>query len=84
MPLNTVANQFLAALGLERLFEKAVEQHLSHVYWKILMSYRKEVQFERARLMRQVPMDYLQVRRLDRELEDINTSLRDIELERLY
>ena len=52
MALNTVTNQFLAALGVERRLEKAAEDHLQHFYWKILTAYRKEVQYERARLMR--------------------------------
>lgn len=83
MALNTVTNQFLAAMGIERSLEKAAEDHLQHFYWKILTSYKKEVQYERARLMRKAPMDYKAVRDLDRELDDITGRLREIELEQM-
>lgn len=81
MALNTVTNQFLAALGLERSLERATERHLSHLYLKILTAYRTEVQYERARLMRQNPLDYRAVRKMDHELDDITRRLRDMELE---
>ncbi len=83
MALNTVTNQFLAALGIERRLEKAVEEHLQHFHWKILTAYRAEVQYERAKLMRRTPMDYRAVRNLDRELDDITCRLRDMELEQM-
>lgn len=84
MALNTVTNQFLAALGLERYLGREAERHLEHLYWKILAEYRKEVQYERARLMRQNPLDYRAVRKLDHELDDITQRLREMELERSY
>ena len=83
MALNTVTNQFLAALGVERRLEQAAEDCLQHFYWKILIAYKKEVQYERARLMRQSPMNYKAVRDLDRELDDITSRLRDMELEQM-
>ena len=83
MALNTVTNQFLAALGIERRLEKAVEDHLRHFHWKVLTAYRAEVQYERAKLMRRTPLDYRAVRNLDREMDDIHTRLRDMELEQM-
>lgn len=83
MALNTVTNQFLAAQGVERRLEQAAEDYLQHFYWKILTAYRREVQYERARLMRQTPMNYRAVRDLDRELDDITSRLREVELEQM-
>jgi len=80
MDRKTVTHHFIAALGLERIFEKATSDYLSHFYQQILAEYRKEVQVERARLMRASPMDYRRVRAMDRELEEIATLLREREM----
>jgi transcription initiation factor IIE alpha subunit len=80
MDRKTVTRHFLAALGLERLFERATRDYLSHFYQQILIEYRKEVQVERARLMRMSPMDYRKVRAMDRELDEITTMLREREM----
>lgn len=80
MDRKTVTAHFIAALGLERIFEKATSDYLGHFYQQILVEYRKEVQVERARLMRASPMDYRKVRAMDRELDEITTMLREREM----
>jgi hypothetical protein len=80
MVKETATAHFIAALGLERLFEKATRDYLSHFYQRVLVEYRKEVQVERARLMRQCPLDYRKVRMLDRELDDISAMIREREM----
>lgn len=81
--MNTVTNQFLASMGITRPLERAAEEHLKHFYFKVLTTYRTEIQYERARLMRQSPMDYRAVRQLDRDLDDITSRLRQLELEQM-
>jgi hypothetical protein len=78
---STVAGQFLAALGLERLMELAVQAHLVHFRRKILVEYSREARFGRARLLRCNPLDYRKVRDMDRALEEAAARLREMELE---
>ena len=78
---NTVSNHFLAAVGLEQQLNRAAQSYLEHFYWKILTSYRTEMQYERARLMRQNPLDYRAVREMDREMDDVSRRLRQMEQE---
>lgn len=80
MDRKTATRHFLAAIGLEKLFERATRDYLGHFYQQILVEYRKEVQVERARLMRASPMDYRKVRAMDRELEEIAQMLREREM----
>lgn len=75
---DTVSNHFLAALGIHFQFDRVINTQLQHFYLKALNEYRKEVQVERARLMRQVPCDYRAVRKLDREMDDVSCQLREI------
>ncbi|TAL33700.1 MAG: hypothetical protein EPN97_09270 [Alphaproteobacteria bacterium] len=81
MGRSVVAGQFLAAVGLETLMERAAHAYLQHFYRKILIEYSRETRFERARLMRQSPLDYRRVRELDRALEEATERLRDLEFE---
>lgn len=83
MALNTVTSQFLAALGLERSLDREMEAHARAFYRRMLVAYRQEMQYERARLMRQSPMDYKTVRQMDRDLDAITRRLRELELEQL-
>jgi hypothetical protein len=61
--------------------ERAAEAYLHYFYRKLLVEYGKEMRYERARLMRQAPMDYRRVREMDRSLEDLTARLQDIEFE---
>lgn len=81
MTRRTVTAQFLAALGLEHLMEQAVQAHMAHFRRKILIEYSREARYERARLMRQNPLDYRKVREMDRALEEAAALLRAAELE---
>lgn len=83
MALKTVTNQFLAALGLERRLNAELEAHAQDFYRKMLITYREEMRYERARLMRQSPMDYRAVRDMDRDMESVTRRLRELELEQL-
>ena len=81
MVRSRVSGQFLAAWGLDKLMERMAEAYLQHFYRKLLIEYGKEMRYERARLMREVPMDYRRVREMDRGLEEVTGRLRDIEFE---
>jgi len=81
MGRSVVAGQFLAAVGLDTLMERAAHAYLQHLYRKVLAEYSREVRLERARLMRQSPLDYRRVRELDRELDEATERLRDLEFE---
>lgn len=83
MALKTVTNQFLAALGLEHRLNTELEAHAQVFYRKMLITYRQEMRYERARLMRQSPMDYRAVRDMDRDMEAVTRRLRELELEQL-
>lgn len=76
---NTVLNHFVAAVGVEKQLEKTAEAHLQDFYITILKQYRREAQYERARLLLKKPLDYRAVRDLDRELDDIVWKLREME-----
>ncbi|MBL8713709.1 MAG: hypothetical protein JNM12_12485 [Alphaproteobacteria bacterium] len=81
MALNTVTNQFLAALGIEHAFERATVATLAGFHLQLLKLYCVEAKIERARLMRQNPLDYQALRAMDRELEEVACLLREIEME---
>ncbi len=81
MALNTVTNPFLAALGIEHALERATVATLAGFHLQLLKLYRVEAQVERARLMRQNPMDYHALRAMDRELEEVNFLMRELEME---
>ena len=81
MVRSRVSGQFLAAWGLDRLMEKAAQAYLRYFYRKLLIEYSKETRYERARLMRQTPLDYQRVREMDRSLEEVTARLTDIEFE---
>lgn len=83
MALNTVTNQFLAALGLEYNLNNAMQAHAQAFYRKMLLTYSQEMRYERARLMRQNPMDYRAVRAMNRDLDALTRRLRELELEQL-
>jgi hypothetical protein len=83
MGRSVIAGQFLAAVGLESLMECAAHACLQHFYRKILIEYSREARFERARLMRQSPLDYRRVRELDRVLEEAIGRLQELEFEQL-
>lgn len=81
MRRSVVAGQFLAAVGLDTLMERAAHAYLLYLYRKILIEYGREARFERARLMRQSPMDYRRVRDMDRALEEATERLQGLEFE---
>jgi hypothetical protein len=81
MDRNRVSGQFLAAWGLHKLMERAAEAYLQHFYGKLLAEYAREMRYERARLMRQTPLDYRRVREMDRSIEEHTALLRDLEFE---
>lgn len=83
MALKTVTNQFIAALGLEHRLNSEMQAHAQAFYRKMLINYRQEMRYERARLMRQCPMDYRAVRDMDRDLDALTRRLRELELEQL-
>ena len=84
MALNTVTNPFLAALGVEHALERATVATLAGFHLQLLKLYCVEAKIERARLMRQNPMDYHALRAMDRELDEINLLMRDIEMEQRF
>lgn len=77
---NSFNQHFLAAVGVEQEMKRVAEGHLQVFYQNILSEYRKEAQYERARLMRQTPMNYRAVRNMDHELEEIDRQLRSMEM----
>ncbi|MDI1229382.1 MAG: hypothetical protein PSY14_17010 [bacterium] len=81
MALNSVTNPFLAALGIEHALERATVATLAGFHLQLLKLYRVEAQVERARLMRQSPLDYHALRAMDRELEEVNFLMREIDME---
>lgn len=81
MRRSVVAGQFLAAVGIDILLERAAHAYLQYFYRKILLEYSREARFERARLMRQSPMDYRRVRDMDRALEEATERLQGLEFE---
>lgn len=81
MALNAVTNQFLAALGVEHALERATVATLAGFHLQLLKLYCVEAKIERARLMRQNPLDYGALRAMDRELDEVICLLRDLEME---
>jgi len=81
MALNSGTNQFLAALGVEHALERATVATLAGFHLQLLKLYCVEAKIERARLMRQNPLDYGALRAMDRELEEVICLLRDLEME---
>lgn len=84
MFLETVATQFLAAVGMEPLLHRATQQHWQRFYYDTLLECRREAQYKRGRLLQANPLDYRAVRALDHEMEEISNLLRDIELEQSF
>ena len=81
MDPKRVSTHFVAAMGLEHLLNRMAEIYLRIVLKAIIGEYRKEAQYERARLMRQNPLDYRAVRQMDFELEDVRRRLQRMEME---
>ena len=79
MALNTVTNPFLAALGVEHALERATVATLAGFHLQLLKLYCVEAKIERARLMRQNPMDYHALRAMDREIEEVGALLHEIQ-----
>ena len=84
MDLKRVSTQFLASLGLEHLINRVIEAYLQRVCHHLLQEYRKEAQVERARLMRQSPLDYRAVRAMDYALDDATRRLQRAEIEQAF
>jgi|GEM_PF-2365016 len=80
--LQKVSTHFIAAMGLDRVFDRFIESEVERFCREALRSYKREVQHERGRLLMANPMDYKAVRALDRELEDISTRLHKLEAAR--
>jgi hypothetical protein len=78
---DTFNKHFLAAVGVEQEMKRVAEGHLQVFYQNLLTEYRKEAQYERARLMRKSPLDYKAVRSMDHELDEIDRQLRSMEME---
>lgn len=77
--LHKVSTHFIAALGLERVFDRFIEAEMERFCSEALRAYKREVQHERGRLLMAMPMDYRAVRALDREMEDISHRLHALE-----
>jgi len=80
--LHKVSTHFIAALGLERVFERFIEAEMERFCREGLRAYKREVQNERGRLLMATPMDYRAVRALDREMEEISHRLHALEAAR--
>lgn len=81
MELRTASKQFSAAVGLEHQINKFACGYLQCLYIGALDEYRKEARYERARLMRQNPLDYKAVRQMDYELEQASLHLQRLEID---
>ncbi len=84
MDPKRVSTHFVAAIGLDRLLNRMAEIYLQIILKGLISEYRKEAQYERARLMRQNPLDYRAVRQMDHELEDVRRRLQHMEFEQAY
>lgn len=80
--LQRVSAHFIAALGLERVFDRLVEARIERFCHDALRAYKREIQHERGRLLMANPLDYRAVRALDREMEDISARLHALEAAR--
>ncbi|MDE1153916.1 MAG: hypothetical protein PW788_15390 [Micavibrio sp.] len=79
---TSVAHHFQAAFGLEHLINRMAQAYLQFLLWKLTAEYRREAQYERARLMRQNPLDYRAVRGMDHELASVARRLADMDAAR--
>ncbi|MDP2206167.1 MAG: hypothetical protein Q8K65_07655 [Alphaproteobacteria bacterium] len=77
--LHKVSTHFIAALGLDRVFDRFIESEMERFCHDALKAYKREVQNERGRLLMANPMDYRAVRALDHEMDDISTRLHALE-----
>lgn len=77
--LQKVSTHFMAALGLDRVFDRFIESEMERFCHDALKAYKREVQNERGRLLMANPMDYRAVRALDREMDEISTRLHALE-----
>ena len=84
MDPKRVSTHFLACHGLEHLINRMAEAYLKRLFFHLLQEYRTEAQVERARLMRQNPLDYRAVRAMDFEMEDVTRRLQRAEIERAF
>lgn len=84
MDPKRVSTHFLASFGLEHLINRMIEAYLQRVCFHLLQEYRREAQYERARLMRQSPLDYRAVRAMDFALEDATRRLQRAEIEQSF
>lgn len=80
--LHRVSSHFLAALGMDRVFDRYVEGQVERFCHDALCAYKREVQNERGRLLMANPMDYKAVRALDREMEEVSARLHALEAAR--
>jgi len=77
---TSVTRHFQAAFGLEHVVNRMAQAYLQLLLWKLTAEYRRETQFERARLMRQNPLDYCAVRGMDHELDNVTRRLAEMTL----
>jgi len=84
MDPKRVSTHFLACHGLEHLLNRMAEAYLRRVFFGLLQEYRREARVERARLMRQNPLDYRAVRAMDFELDDVTRRLQRAEIEQAF
>lgn len=82
--LQRVSGHFLAALGMDRVFDRFVEAQVEDFCHQALRAYKREIQNERGRLLMTNPLDYKAVRALDRELDDVSTRLHALEAARRH
>ncbi|HRI77421.1 MAG: hypothetical protein H3C49_05540 [Alphaproteobacteria bacterium] len=80
--LQKVSTHFIAAMGLDRVFDRFIESEVERFCHEALRGYKREVQNERGRLLMANPLDYKAVRALDRELDDISARLHALEAAR--
>ncbi|HRJ67121.1 MAG TPA: hypothetical protein PLW48_08275, partial [Alphaproteobacteria bacterium] len=73
--LQKVSTHFIAAMGLDRVFDRFIESEVERFCHEALRGYKRKVQNERGRLLMANPLDYKAVRALDRELDDISARL---------
>lgn len=82
--LHRVSGQFLAALGMDRVFDRYVEAQVEDFCHQALRAYKREIQHERGRLLMASPLDYKAVRALDREMEEVSARLHALEAARRH
>lgn len=82
--LHKVSAHFIAALGLDRVFDRFVETEVERFCHEALRAYKREAQNERGRLLMANPLDYKAVRALDREIDDVAARLHEMEAARRH